>query len=75
MDRGSMGWLLAGEGELNAFTASMRLSCIDERVKLPSDATRTVRGVDVLPWVMSPLMGPEEYDMDVRLTDKHIMRG
>jgi hypothetical protein len=37
----------------------------DDRVKLPSDPTRTVKGVDVLPFVMSPLMGPEEYDMDV----------
>jgi hypothetical protein len=40
--------------------------CIsDVRVKLPSDPSRSVRGVDVLPWVMSPLMGPEEYDVDV----------
>ena len=23
-----------------------------------------VKGVDVLPWVLSPLMGPEEYEMD-----------
>lgn len=38
---------------------------IDDRVKLPSDPTRTVKGVDVLPYVMSPLMGPEEYDIDV----------
>jgi hypothetical protein len=40
----------------------------DDRVKLPSDPTRTVKGVDVLPFVMSPLMGPEEYDMDVSTT-------
>jgi hypothetical protein len=26
-----------------------------------------VKGVDVLPFVMSPLMGPEEYDMDVSI--------
>ncbi|RSH87013.1 hypothetical protein EHS25_003501 [Saitozyma podzolica] len=49
MDRGSMGWLLASE---------------HDRVRLPSDPSRTVRGVDVLPWVLSPIMGPEEYDMD-----------
>ena len=42
-----------------------RADCPDDRVKLPSDPTRTVKGVDVLPFVMSPLMGPEEYDMDV----------
>ena len=39
----------------------------DDRVKLPSDPTRTVKGVDVLPYVLSPLMGPEEYDIDVSL--------
>ncbi|WWD20849.1 hypothetical protein CI109_105326 [Kwoniella shandongensis] len=49
MDRGSMGWLLASE---------------HDRVRLPSDPTRKVKGVDVLPWVLSPLMGPEEYDDD-----------
>jgi hypothetical protein len=65
MDRGSMPWLLASEREY------YDLSCIDvanhsdDRVKLPSDPTRTVKGVDVLPYVLSPLMGPEEYDMDV----------
>ncbi|WWC92461.1 uncharacterized protein L201_007419 [Kwoniella dendrophila CBS 6074] len=49
MDRGSMGWLLASE---------------HDRVRLPSDPTRRVKGVDVLPYVLSPLMGPEEYDID-----------
>lgn len=49
MDRGTHPWLLATE---------------DERVKLPTDETRLVRGVDVLPYVLAPLMGPEEYDMD-----------
>ncbi|WWC98308.1 hypothetical protein V866_005199 [Kwoniella sp. B9012] len=49
MDRGSMGWLLASE---------------HDRVKLPSDPTRKVKGVDVLPYVLAPLMGPEEYDID-----------
>lgn len=49
MDRGSMPWLLAAE---------------DERVRLPSDPSRLVKGVDVLPYVLSPLMGPEEYDID-----------
>ncbi|ORX40811.1 cytoplasm protein [Kockovaella imperatae] len=49
MDRGSMGWLLASE---------------HDRVRLPSDPSRTVKGVDVLPWVLSPLMGPEEYEME-----------
>ncbi|KAK8850674.1 hypothetical protein IAR55_004594 [Kwoniella newhampshirensis] len=49
MDRGSMGWLLASE---------------HDRVRLPSDPSRKVKGVDVLPWVLSPLMGPEEYDED-----------
>lgn len=49
MDRTSHPWLLAGEGD---------------RVRLPSDPNRRVRGVDVLPWVLSPLMGPEEYEMD-----------
>lgn len=37
----------------------------DDRVKLPSDSSRMVKGVDVLPWVLSPLMGPEEYDEEV----------
>jgi hypothetical protein len=50
MDRASHAWLLASE---------------NDRVRLPSDTSRTVRGVDVLPWVLAPLMGPEEYDMDV----------
>lgn len=49
MDRASMGWLLASE---------------DERVRLPSDPSRKVKGVDVVPWVLAPLMGPEEYDVD-----------
>ncbi|WRT70850.1 uncharacterized protein IL334_007849 [Kwoniella shivajii] len=49
MDRGSMGWLLASE---------------NDRVRLPSDPTRRVKGVDVLPYVLAPLMGPEEYDID-----------
>ncbi|BEJ13477.1 hypothetical protein CspHIS471_0306510 [Cutaneotrichosporon sp. HIS471] len=49
MDRASHAWLLASE---------------HDRVRLPSDTSRTVRGVDVLPWVLAPLMGPEEYDMD-----------
>ena len=38
---------------------------VDDRVKLPSDPSRTVKGVDVLPWVLSPLMGAEEYELDV----------
>ncbi|WVR08722.1 hypothetical protein IAU60_005780 [Kwoniella sp. DSM 27419] len=49
MDRGSMAWLLASE---------------HDRVRLPSDPSRRVKGVDVLPFVLSPLMGPEEYDID-----------
>ncbi|EIW66255.1 hypothetical protein TREMEDRAFT_45756 [Tremella mesenterica DSM 1558] len=49
MDRGSHAWLLTSE---------------NDRVKLPSDPSRMVRGVDVLPWVLSPLMGAEEYDME-----------
>ncbi|WVQ86231.1 hypothetical protein IAT38_008399 [Cryptococcus sp. DSM 104549] len=49
MDRGSMGWLLASELD---------------RVRLPSDPSRKIKGVDVLPWVLAPLMGPEEYDID-----------
>lgn len=48
MERGTHPWLLATE---------------DERVKLPT-SDKTVRGVDVLPYVLAPLMGPEEYDMD-----------
>ena len=36
-----------------------------ERVRLPTDPTRTVKGVDVLPWVLGPLMGSEEYEMEV----------
>jgi hypothetical protein len=46
-----------------------RLIFSGDRVKLPSDPSRTVKGVDVLPFVMSPLMGPEEYDMDVSRLD------
>ncbi|WWC72725.1 uncharacterized protein I206_106689 [Kwoniella pini CBS 10737] len=49
MDRGSMGWLLASE---------------QDRVRLPSDPSRRVKGVDVLPYVLAPLMGPEEYDIE-----------
>lgn len=37
----------------------------DVRVRLPSDTSRLVKGVDVLPWVLAPLMGPEEYDIEV----------
>jgi hypothetical protein len=33
-------------------------------VVLPSDPTRKVRGVDVLPYVLAPLMGPEELDIE-----------
>ncbi|OXG43804.1 cytoplasmic protein [Cryptococcus neoformans] len=49
MDRASMSWLLASE---------------EDRVRLPSDPTRMIKGVDVLPWVLAPLMGSEEYDID-----------
>ncbi|GHJ85089.1 hypothetical protein NliqN6_1491 [Naganishia liquefaciens] len=49
MDRASHPFLLATE---------------HDRVKLPSNPSRKVKGVDVLPWVLSPLMGPEEIDMD-----------
>lgn len=68
MDRGSMGWLLASErtsGSENRQRDSLADDLVDDRVKLPSDPSRVVRGVDVLPWVLSPLMGPEEYDIDV----------
>lgn len=44
----------------------LNLGCgLDDRVTLPSNPSRKVKGVDVLPWVLSPLMGPEEIDMDV----------
>lgn len=46
---------------------------IDDRVKLPSDPTRTVKGVDVLPFVLSPLMGPEEYDIDVSRSRANVL--
>ena len=36
-----------------------------ERGRLPSDPSRMVRGVDVLPRVLGPLMGPDEYDIEV----------
>ncbi|WVO16916.1 hypothetical protein L204_104602 [Cryptococcus depauperatus] len=49
MDRANMGWLLASE---------------EDRVKLPNDPSRLIKGVDVLPWVLAPIMGPEEYDVD-----------
>lgn len=49
MDRASHPFLLATEAD---------------RVPLPSNPDRKVKGVDVLPWVLSPLMGPEEIDMD-----------
>ncbi|KAI5452890.1 Protein hgh1 [Naganishia albida] len=49
MDRASHPFLLATE---------------HDRVTLPSNPSRKVKGVDVLPWVLSPLMGPEEIDMD-----------
>ncbi|KAJ9098152.1 hypothetical protein QFC21_004481 [Naganishia friedmannii] len=49
MDRASHPFLLATE---------------HDRVPLPSNPSRRVKGVDVLPWVLSPLMGPEEIDMD-----------
>ena len=39
-------------------------STADDRVRLPSDLSRIVKGVDVLPWVLSPLMGAEEYDTE-----------
>lgn len=62
-----MPWLLASESEPIIVNSTIRTQAnlSDDRVKLPSDPTRTVKGVDVLPFVMSPLMGPEEYDMDV----------
>jgi len=66
MDRGSMPWLLASESKPLIWYPRDEAEHIDDRVKLPSDPSRTVRGVDVLPFVLSPLMGPEEYDMDVR---------
>jgi hypothetical protein len=66
MDRGSMPWLLASESKPLKRYPLNEADYVDDRVKLPSDPSRTVRGVDVLPFVLSPLMGPEEYDMDVR---------
>lgn len=71
MDRGSMPWLLASESESDSpspFGFIVVADRSDDRIKLPSDPSRTVKGVDVLPFVMSPLMGPEEYEMDVSLT-------
>ena len=29
-----------------------------------------MKGVDVLPWVLAPLMGPEEYDIEVSTNKK-----
>jgi hypothetical protein len=65
-----MPWLLASESEYN-YNPPVQIKLIysGDRVKLPSDPSRTVKGVDVLPFVMSPLMGPEEYDMDVSRLD------
>lgn len=60
-----MGWLLASEGESVLWTVSTCSDDVDDRVRLPTDATRLVKGVDVLPWVLAPLMGPEEYDIEV----------
>jgi hypothetical protein len=39
---------------------------VADRVQHPTDPTRKIKGVDVLPWVLSPLMGPEEIDIEVR---------
>ena len=63
-----MPWLLASESESGLWFLGAMADISDDRVKLPSDPSRTVKGVDVLPFVMSPLMGPEEYEMDVSLT-------
>lgn len=38
-----------------------------DRVQHPTDPSRLIKGVDVLPWVLSPLMGPEEIDIEVSL--------
>ena len=75
MDRGSMGWLLASESETglsNPRHSAEALAPLAERVRLPSDPTRKVKGVDVLPWVLGPLMGPEEYDIEVYLAHGRI---
>lgn len=69
-----MPWLLASESESESpspFDFRAAADWSDDRVKLPSDPSRTVKGVDVLPFVMSPLMGPEEYEMDVSLTSTY----
>ncbi len=54
MDRSSHPFLLATELD---------------RIVLPnSDPKRMVKGVDVLPWVLGPLMGGEEVDLEVRFS-------
>lgn len=69
MDRASHPFLLATESEQSRYAAReciahpvLRVAA--DRVALPSNPSRKVKGVDVLPWVLSPLMGPEEIDMD-----------
>lgn len=70
MDRASHPFLLATERKCEFFLQTdrelIRVCFTDDRVKLPSNPSRKVKGVDVLPWVLSPLMGPEEIDMEVR---------
>lgn len=64
LDRGCHAFLLAGEGDRVRMTATgaVAASSSDET---SNGGSELVRGVDVLPSVLGPLMGGEEYDMDV----------
>lgn len=55
---------MAAGADLTDTSPRDRASLTADRVPLPSNPSRKVKGVDVLPWVLSPLMGPEEIDMD-----------
>lgn len=60
LDRGCHAFLLASEGD------RVRLGLTGATVAISSQGEEaTVRGVDVLPAVLGPLMGGEEYDMEV----------
>lgn len=77
MDRSSHPFLLATECKRkNSRAASIGIAAaelglmlgieIADRVQHPTDPSRQIKGVDVLPWVLSPLMGPEEVNIEVR---------
>jgi hypothetical protein len=70
LDRGCHAFLLAGEGDRVRLerTGAGAVSGSSMGKEEVGEEGLIVRGVDVLPAVLGPLMGGEEYDMEVSLS-------